>query len=38
MVGPGNGDDSQFNKVTVTYDDNTVFVIKIFVTAELGKR
>lgn len=28
MVGPGSGDDSDFNKVTVTYDDNTVFVIK----------
>ena len=28
MVGPGSGDDSEFNKVTVTYDDNTVFVIK----------
>ena len=28
MVGPGNGDDSEFSKVTVTYDDNTVFVIK----------
>lgn len=28
MVGPGSGDDSEFRKVTVTYDDNTVFVIK----------
>ena len=28
MVGPGSSDDSEFNKVTVTYDDNTVFVIK----------
>lgn len=28
MVGPGSGDDSEFNKVTVTYDDNTVFVIE----------
>ena len=28
MVGPGSGDDSEFNKVTVTYNDNTVFVIK----------
>jgi len=28
MVGPGSGDDSEFNKVTFTYDDNTVFVIK----------
>lgn len=28
MVGPGSGDDSEFSKVTVTYDDNTVFVIK----------
>lgn len=28
MVGPGSDDDSDFNKVTVTYDDNTVFVIK----------
>ena len=28
MVGPGSGDDSEFSKVTVTYDDNTVCVIK----------
>ena len=28
MVGPGSGDDSEFSKVTVTYDDNTVFVLK----------
>lgn len=28
MVGPGSDDDSEFNKITVTYDDNTVFVIK----------
>ena len=28
MVGPGSGDDSEFNKVTVTYNDNTVFVIE----------
>ncbi len=28
MVGPGSGDDSEFSKVTVTYDDNTVFMIK----------
>lgn len=28
MVGPGSGDDSEFNKITVTYDDHTVFVIK----------
>ncbi|MCU0079743.1 DUF5666 domain-containing protein [Extibacter muris] len=28
IVGPGSGDDSEFNKITVTYDDNTVFVIK----------
>ena len=28
MVGPGSSDDSEFNKVTVTYDDNTVFVIE----------
>ena len=28
MIGPGNGDDSEFNKVAVTYDGNTVFMIK----------
>ena len=28
MVGPGSGDDSEFNKITVTYNENTVFVIK----------
>ena len=28
MVGPGSSDDSEFRKVTVTYDDNTVFVIQ----------
>ena len=28
MVGPGSGDDSEFNKVTVTYDENTLFGIQ----------
>lgn len=28
MVGPGSGDDSEFSKVEVTYDEDTVFVIK----------
>lgn len=28
MVGPGSGDDSGFNKVSVTYDENTLFGIK----------
>ena len=28
MVGPGSGDDSEFNKIEVTYDEDTVFVIK----------
>ena len=25
---PGNGDDSEFNKVAVTYDENTLFAIQ----------
>ena len=28
MVSPGSGDDSEFNKVTVTYDENTLFAIQ----------
>ena len=28
MVGPGSGDDSEFNKISVTYDENTLFAIK----------
>lgn len=28
MVGPGSGDDSEFSKVEVIYDEDTVFVIK----------
>lgn len=28
MVDPGSGDDSEFNKIEVTYDEDTVFVIK----------
>lgn len=28
MVSPGSGDDSEFNKVTVTYDENTLFAIR----------
>ena len=28
VVSPGNGDDSEFNKVTVTYDENTIVVIQ----------
>ena len=28
MVSPGNGDDSEFNKVTVTYDENTIVAIQ----------
>lgn len=28
MVSPGTGDDSEFNKVTVTYDENTLFAIQ----------
>ena len=29
MVGPGSGDDSEFNKITVTYDENTLFAIQM---------
>ena len=29
VVSPGSGDDSEFNKIAVTYDENTLFVIKI---------
>ena len=28
IVGPGSGDDSEFNKIAVTYDENTLFAIK----------
>ena len=28
LVSPGNGDDSEFNKIAVTYDENTLFAIK----------
>ena len=28
MVGPGSGDDSEFNKIAVTYDENTLFAIR----------
>lgn len=28
IVSPGSGDDSEFNKVTVTYDENTLFGIQ----------
>lgn len=28
MVGSGSGDDSKFSKAEVTYDEDTVFVIK----------
>ena len=28
MVSPGSGDDSDFNKVAVTYDENTLFAIQ----------
>ena len=28
VVSPGNGDDSEFNKVTVTYDENTIVAIQ----------
>ena len=28
IVGPGSGDDSEFNKITVTYDENTLFAIQ----------
>lgn len=28
MVGPGSGDDSEFNKIPVTYDENTLFKIQ----------
>ena len=28
IVGPGSGDDSEFNKITVTYDENTLFAIR----------
>ena len=28
VVSPGSGDDSEFNKVTVTYDENTLFAIQ----------
>ena len=28
MVSPGSGDDSEFNKVNVTYDENTLFAIR----------
>ncbi len=28
MVGPGSGDDSEFNKISVTYDENTLFAIQ----------
>ena len=29
VVSPGSGDDSEFNKIAVTYDENTLFAIKI---------
>lgn len=28
MVGPGSGDDSEFNMISVTYDENTLFAIQ----------
>lgn len=28
MVAPGSGDDSDFNKVTVTYDEDTIIAIQ----------
>ena len=28
VVSPGSGDDSEFNKISVTYDENTLFAIK----------
>jgi len=28
LVSPGSGDDSEFNKIAVTYDENTLFAIK----------
>ena len=28
IVGPGSGDDSEFNKIMVTYDENTLFAIQ----------
>ncbi len=28
MISPGSGEDSEFNKVTVTYDENTLFAIQ----------
>ncbi len=28
LVSPGNGDDSEFNKIAVTYDENTLFAIQ----------
>ena len=28
VVSPGNGDDSEYNKIAVTYDENTLFAIK----------
>ena len=28
VVSPGGGDDSEFNKISVTYDENTLFAIK----------
>ena len=28
IVGPGSGDDSEFNKIAVTYDENTLFAIQ----------
>ena len=28
VVAPGSGDDSEFNKIAVTYDENTLFAIE----------
>jgi hypothetical protein len=28
VVSPGSGDDSEYNKIAVTYDENTLFAIK----------
>ena len=28
IVGPGSGNDSEFNKIMVTYDENTLFAIQ----------
>ena len=28
VVSPGSGDDSEFNKIAVTYDENTLFAIQ----------